>query len=75
MKKTRRILSLTALLLVAVTLLTSCGVNYRTADAADYVSISDAGYKNVALSVDKTIISDEDIAQIIFELQFKNKTA
>ncbi len=75
MKKTRRILSLTALLLVAVTLLTSCGVNYRTADAASYVSIGDAGYKNVALSVDKTVISDEDIAQIIFDLQFKNKTA
>lgn len=74
MKKTKRILSLTALLLVAVTLLTSCGVNYRTADAADYVSIGEAGYKNVALSVDKTVISDEDIAQIIFDLQFKNKT-
>lgn len=75
MKKTRKILSLTALLLAAVTLLTSCGINYRTANAADYVSVGEAGYKNLAVSANKTVISDEDINKMMFQLQYDNKTA
>ena len=74
MKKTRKILSLVALLLASVTLFTACGVNYRTADAADYVTIGEKGYKNVALSVNKTIITERDIDKALFALRFENKT-
>ncbi|MBO5653118.1 MAG: hypothetical protein J6S44_02785, partial [Clostridia bacterium] len=74
MKRTGKILSLVALMLVAVTLLSSCGVNYRTANVADYVSIGETGYKGLAISVNKTIISDRDVAKELFALQYANRT-
>ncbi len=76
MKKTRRIISLMALLLAVVTLCTACGgINFRTDDASKYVSITEAGYKNIALSLDKTVISDKDVEQVLFDLRFDNKKA
>ena len=74
MKRTSKILSLVALLLVAVTLLSSCGINYRKTDVSKYVTIGETGYKGVTLEVNKTIISDRDIDKELFALQYNNRT-
>ena len=66
MKRTRKTLSLVALLLAAVTLLSSCGINYRKTDVSKYVTIGETGYKGVTLEVNKTIISDRDIDKELF---------
>lgn len=75
MKRTRKTLSLVALLLVAVTLLSSCGVNYRKTDVSKYVTIGEAGYTGVTLETNKTIVTDRDMEEAIFSLRYENRTA
>ena len=75
MKRTRRTLSLVALLLVAVTLLSSCGINFRKTDVSKYVTIGDTGFKGISLEVNRTKIQAPDIDKELFLLQYSNRTA
>ena len=69
MRKTRRILAVTALLLLAAMLFSSCGMNYAKADMAKYVSIEETGYKGITLpsKIDKTVVRDETLRQAVLE--------
>ena len=74
MKKTRLISAL-ALLLSALMLFSACSVNYRTADYTDYLSLTEAGYKNLKLEIAKMKVEDEDVWKHINGLRYEHKKA
>ncbi|MCQ2385080.1 MAG: hypothetical protein MJ078_00145 [Clostridia bacterium] len=75
MKKISRF-SLIALLLTGALLLSSCGsFDMKTADFSEYVSANENQYKNVSVTVDKTVLSDRDISDLILNARLAGKTA
>lgn len=78
MKKTKRIVGVTALLLAALMLFSSCAITYRKADSAKYVSISNGfDFKNFKLTteIDKMVVTDEDVEEYINKQLFGYREA
>ena len=75
MKRTRKFLSAIALILVMATFLTSCAVNYATADLSKYVSVTESTYNGVKVDVDKTVYAQEVILQQVWNSLRSVKTA
>lgn len=64
MKKTRRFIGVTALLLAALMLFSSCAITYRDVNSSEYVKLADGfDFKNFKLSTEteKMIVTDEDV--------------
>lgn len=78
MKKTKRIIGVTALLLAALMLFSSCAITYRKADAADYVKLTDGfDFKNFKLNaeIEKMVVTDDDVKAYINKELLKLRTA
>ena len=73
MKKTRSLICATALLLAALMLFSACSVNYRTADTAEYISIAEADFNRITMSVDKMLVDDNDVQKTIDDARFEKK--
>ena len=64
MKKTKRFIGVTALLLAALMLFSSCAITYRDVDSSEYVKLADGfDFKNFKLSTEteKMIVTDDDV--------------
>lgn len=75
MKKTRRLLSVLALLMAALMLFSSCAISYKKVNPGDYVQFVDGfDFKNFKLStettIDRMIVKNEDVAAHVNKLLF-----
>lgn len=71
MKKTRRLISVAALLLAALMLLTACGgINYSKVDTSKYVTITEDGYGKITLAVDRMQVKEKDVDDYINKLRY-----
>lgn len=71
MKKTRRLISVAALLLAALMLLTACGgINYSKVDTSKYVTITADGYEKITLSVDRMQVKEKDVDNYVNKLLY-----
>ncbi len=76
MKKTKRLLSLLALLMAALMLFSSCAISYKKADPGEYVRLAEGfDFKNFKLDakVDKMVVTDADVTEHINRLLFELK--
>ncbi len=63
----RKLISVMALLLMMAMLFTSCAVNYAKADMSKYVSLADAGFNGLTLSIEKQVYSEDAVLKRIYE--------
>ncbi len=80
MKKTKRLISVAALLLAALMLFTSCAVSYRDVDPAEYVSLTEGfDFKDITLASDlvlnKMNVTDSDVTAHINNLLYAMREA
>lgn len=68
MKKTGKLISAVALLLAAMMLFSACAITYKEVNTAEYVQIAEAGYKNIAINVDKMVVEAQDVTDYINKL-------
>ena len=82
MKKTKRLVSVLALLLASLMLFSSCAISYKNADPAEYVQFVEGfDFKNFTMTgkVDQMVVKDEDVTvhinQLLFALREAVKTS
>ena len=71
MKKTR-LISAVALLLTALMLFSACSINYRTADASKYVHLSEEAYKNLKVTLDRSVVDADDVTEYINKMLYND---
>lgn len=78
MKKTKRLLSVLALLLAALMLFSSCAISYKNVDPAKYVQFKEGfDFKNFTMSgkINKMVVTDEDVTKQVNQLLFALREA
>ena len=78
MKKTKRFIGVTALLLAALMLFSSCAITYRDVDSSEYVKLADGfDFKSFKLTAEteRMVVTDDDVAAYINKQLFALREA